>query len=340
MGPKRWESGAFWLSLWSMEFRKVIPIPLMEPKYSRSDRITLWGSCFASELADYLEQDLYPVTRSPFGILYNPLSIARGLARILEGEEPCGEELFCHEGAWHSFMHHGSFSSEKREEALARMQAAFRAGREGLLGSKLLVLTLGTAYVYTTKEGEVVNNCHKLPASAFERRRVSVDEVVAALGPVLTGLLTQCPDLRVLLTVSPIPHYADGAHESRLSKSTLLLAVDELTRSPRVNYFPSYEIMQDELRDYRFYREDYAHPSAEAVAYIMLRFRKAYLTRETIPEWEKLKKLLQHRPLTDSEAKRREHYRRLLERLESFAQKNPHPYLQSEITRLKNHIIA
>ncbi len=318
-----------------MEFRKIIEIPVAEHLYRHADGITLWGSCFASELAEYLEQDLYSVCRSPYGVMYNPLSIARGLTEVLEGVPPSGESLFCHDGLWHSYMHHGAFSSEEQSEALVRMREAFESGREELLGSRLLVITLGTAYVYTTKAGEIVNNCHKLPASLFERRRVSVDEVVSALGQALSQWQALCPDLRVILTVSPIPHYADGAHESRLSKSVLLLAVDELTRLPQVDYFPSYEIMHDELRDYRFYREDYAHPSQQAVDYIMQRFATTYLAPEPDPEWDKLRRLLRHKPLTDSPIKRQEHYQRLLERLECFAQKRPHPLVLSELKRLK-----
>lgn len=321
-----------------MEFRKIIPIRRAETQFGHSDPMTLWGSCFASELAEYLEQDLYRVHRSPYGVMYNPLSIARGLQAVLDDRAPEGEELFYHDGAWHSFMHHSYFSASEEEQALARMREAFERSREGLLDSRLLVITLGTAYVYATKEGEVVNNCHKLPAAAFERRRVSVDEVVDALYPVLTRAVGECRDLHVLLTVSPIPHYADGAHESRLSKSTLLLAADELSTLPRVGYFPSYEIMQDELRDYRFYREDYAHPTPQAVGYIMERFRETYLLEEVDPEWEKLRKLLHHRPLSSSPRRVQEHYSALLERLEAFAQKRPHPFLQSEITRLKTRI--
>lgn len=321
-----------------MIFRKVIDIKPAPQQYDHQSHFMLWGSCFADRLTDYLREELYPVAVSPYGIMYNPISIAEGMERLLAGATPTVDELVEWDGRWHSMMHHGAFSHPSREMALRRMVDAFHTAERELPETDLFVFTLGTAWIYE-EAGRVVNNCHKLPASRFTRRRLSVKEIVERWAPLLKRLLERCPSARVLLTVSPIPHYRDGAHESRLSKAVLLLAAEELLRHlpERVHYFPSYEIMQDELRDYRFYGEDMTHPSDQAVAYIMERFGETFLLREEMPllsSWHKIRRQLHHRPLSDDPDRLREYYSHLLDSLRQINTQLPREILADEIDRI------
>lgn len=322
-----------------MIFRKVIEINKPDRLYDRGDRFTLWGSCFSTRLRDYLMGALYDVTDSPYGIMYNPLSMAQGMERLLSDAPPREDELILRDGRWHSMMHHGDFSHSSKVVALQQMRAAFERSRAALQETKLLILTFGTAWVYE-RQGEVVNNCHKLPAEDFTRRRLSIDEIVSVWGRLIPTLTEQTPGIRILITVSPIPHYRDGAHESRLSKAILLLAAERLTElfPDQVSYFPSYEIMQDELRDYRFYDRDMAHPSDQAAEYIIERFREYYLREESGPalqKWEKVRKQLNHRPLTDSRESLRAYYDSLLSSLHEIRAELPRDYLDNEVQRIQ-----
>ena len=325
--------------LWGMIFRKVIEIKKPDRLYDRGDRFALWGSCFSTRLRDYLMGALYDVTDSPYGIMYNPLSMAQGMERLLSDDAPREDELILRDGRWHSMMHHGAFSHSSKEVALQQMRSAFERSRAALQETNLLILTFGTAWVYE-RQGEVVNNCHKLPAEDFTRRRLSIDEIVSVWGRLIPTLTEQAPGIRILLTVSPIPHYRDGAHESRLSKAILLLAAERLTElfPDRVSYFPSYEIMQDELRDYRFFDRDMAHPSDQAAEYIIERFREYYLREESGPalqKWERVRKQLNHRPLTDSRESLRAYYDSLLSSLLEIRAELPRDYLDHEIQRIQ-----
>lgn len=321
-----------------MKWCKEIEILPLAKQYSREEHIVLWGSCFAQELYLHLYQHLYQVHFSPYGIMYNPLSMARGLQQLLDGQSVEEHELYQHQGLWHSAMHHGSYSATTKEVTLAHIHRDFQSQRELIPHTKLWVFTFGTAYLYqwATPPHDIVNNCHKLPASSYTRRRASVDEIIQAWEPILDQLTTH--DSQVVFTVSPIPHYRDGAHESRVSKAALLLAIEELTQHPCVHYFPSYEIQLDELRDYRFFKEDMAHPTAQAVSYILKRFAE-YALQPLDPlgkKWEKLLPQLQHRPI--NEADQHEYFARLIAELQALQEHIPHPYLTSQIHLLEQKL--
>lgn len=322
--------------------RKVIPIDAPETKISHDSRISLWGSCFADHLRAYLESELYPVASSPFGIMYNPLSMAEGLRRVLENEMPSASELELIDGLWISPMHHGSFSGTDKGEVLKVMTGALEEAVRTLPETRLFVFTFGTAYVYEEKaSGRIVNNCHKRPAKDFSRRRAGVAEVTEVWTPLIESLLDKAPSSEVLFTVSPIPHYRDGAHENRVSKSVLHLALEEILEHSdrnRVRYFPAYELMQDELRDYRFYADDFAHPTPLAVEYIMERFKETYLAPWTLAdEWHRVRSLLGHRPITTDPIRLKRHYEDLLRRLTELREKFAHPALDTAINDILNH---
>lgn len=239
------------------------------------------GSCFADEIGDRLREGDFRIEQNPFGTLYNPASIAAALHRIIDDREIDASDLVQHEELWHSWHHHGSFSRPTKEECLKVCNSRINQAHRALKEATLLIVTFGTAWVFE-HDDSVVANCHKLPPQEFVRRRMTVEEIVALWSPLLQKLSTFNPQLTTLFTVSPIRHMADGAHGNQLSKATLLLAVDELLSSLTSHlspcYFPAYEIVLDELRDYRFYGPDMTHPTPLAVDVVWERFQSATMT--------------------------------------------------------------
>ena len=256
-----------------MKLQTIVDIQPSAWKIGYEDRILMVGSCFSDEIGAQMQEHYLHVTCNPFGTLYNPLSIAQALTMT---EMPV---LVEHEGLWHSMAHHGAFSRADKNEAEQAIRGSIETMQQALQEATVVIVTFGTAWVYELKDGisglgvsGLVGNCHKLQESCFNRRRLSVDEIVAAWKPILA----QYSDKRWLFTVSPIRHIRDGLHENQLSKATLLQAVEYLG-----DYFPSYEIMLDELRDYRFYADDLVHPSSLAVNYIWERFVDTFCTPQT-----------------------------------------------------------
>ena len=292
-----------------MKLQTVVDIKPLEWKIGYEDKILLVGSCFADSIGQMMEQRGLQVTCNPFGTLYNPVSIAQALNYQLpmtNDQLPLVE----YDGLWHSMAHHGSFSRPTKEEAEEAVKASIETMQKALNEANVVIVTFGTAWVYEMKDAArlsgsgaspVVGNCHKLPAENFTRRRLSVDEIVQTWQPIIA----QYPDKHWLFTVSPIRHIKDGLHENQLSKTTLLLAVEQITndQSPMTNtisYFPSYEILLDELRDYRFYADDLVHPSSMAINYIWERFADTFCTPQTRNEMQiryKQWKFNQHIPL-------------------------------------------
>lgn len=262
---------------------QVPPLPL---RLDLDCGIVALGSCFADEIGSRLLLGGFNVELNPFGTLYNPASIATALERIIDCRELTGTDLVQHEGLWHSWLHHGSFSRPTTTETLDTCNSRMLKAHEALRSARLLMITFGTAWVYETG-GNIVGNCHKLPATMFTRRRMTVEEIVAMWSPLLTKITAFNPKISIMFTVSPIRHMADGAHGNQLSKATLLLAVDELCSAHRAGsatYFPSYEIVLDELRDYRFFGPDMAHPTPLAIDVVYDRFQQATMSAATMQQ--------------------------------------------------------
>ncbi len=263
-----------------MKLQTTVDIKSSEWQAPIDARWLLLGSCFSDEIGRKMDEHYLRVTSNPFGTLYNPLSIAQALQMT---EMP---ELVEYGGLWHAMSHHGSFSFATREDTERAVQQSIDTMQTALREADTIIVTFGTAWVYEQmvnckwSNGKcIVANCHKMPADLFTRRRLSVEEILAAWKPILK----QYKDKRWVFTVSPIRHIKDGLHENQLSKAILLLAVDRLL-SDSSSYFPSYEILLDELRDYRFYADDLVHPSTMAVECIWQRFAETYFSAETRKE--------------------------------------------------------
>jgi len=286
-----------------MKLISEVQLPDYPFKIDHHTPLMMMGSCFTENIGKQLMRYLFPVCINPYGVTYNPLSVKKGLDALLERDTYRMEDLDHYNDLWFSFDHYTKFSSPHQEEALAKINGAFRKAKEMMPKVQYLIITWGTAWVYRyNPTGEVVCNCHKIPASQFTRSRLSADEITRTYESLIPQLLALNPHMKILLTVSPVRHWKDGAHGNQLSKATLLLAAESLINQfpEHLFYFPSYEIVMDELRDYRFYSEDLVHINPLATTYIWEKFKQSLLSgeaRHIIQEISPLLKLLEHRPL-------------------------------------------
>lgn len=285
-----------------MRFRTEIDVPRAAFTVSHSLSGFVAGSCFSEHIARRLVDAKFPIEANPTGILFNPQSIGQMLGRLVSGKPYGAQELRQGGGLWFSYSHHGSFSDVSQENTMARINEAYRKGADALRASDYVIITFGTAWIYRLAEsGEVVANCHKQPAAMFVRERLTVGDIVAQYDALMRGELA---GKQVLFTVSPVRHLKDGFVENSLSKAILRTAVAELTeRFPKqAFYFPSFEIMNDDLRDYRFYAEDMVHPSPQAVDYIWDKFSTFAMEPQTtalLPRLGRLNSALGHRVMKD-----------------------------------------
>jgi GSCFA family len=260
------------------------------------------GSCFVENIGQKLMDRQLPFHQNPFGIVYNPLSMAAQLDLLMTEKRFVENDLVQINGLFHSWLHHGFYSDYNVVSTLNNINQSIDKARLFLKNTKRLFLTFGSATVYQLKTtGETVANCHKAPPPYFDKKRLSTTEIVAAVLPILEKLSAQIIDLQIIITISPVRHLRDGLIENNLSKATLLLAADELVQKlPNVSYFPAYELIMDDLRDYRFFERDMMHPTEQAVDYVWQFFSDTYFSEETktvVREVEKIKAMQAHRPL-------------------------------------------
>lgn len=319
-----------------MNLYTSVDLPDNLPRITQRDNLLLMGSCFAVNMGQLLVDAKFCCDINPFGVLYNPFSISAALREIAGDKIYSRDDLLFYRECWHSSMHHSDFSSPDMEETLRQINTRLVSAREKMSRLDCVLLTFGTAWVYEDNEtGKVVGNCHKRPESAFTRRRLSVDEIVTDYSKLFSHLLEVNARLKFIITVSPIRHIRDGLHENQLSKATLLLAAERLQAAfpDRVFYFPAYELLLDELRDYRFYAEDLVHPSSVAIQYIREKFMQCCFTKEALlimDECENIRKALEHKPFHPES----EGYKRFLEqivlKMEQLNRKYPYLDFQKE----------
>lgn len=282
-------------------FRTVVDIPKSENQINYQTKILMLGSCFVENIGNIMTQNKFNTTVNPFGVIYNPISVANSLKILIENKIFDENDLNFANGLYFSYYHHGSFSNANADECLENMNAKMQSASLDLAGADILFITFGTSWVFELIDsGKVVSNCHKQSAGIFNRYRLEVDEIVKLYKELILSLSLFNPHLKIVFTLSPIRHWKDGAHANQLSKSTLLLAIDHMVQLfDQVSYFPSYEIVMDELRDYRFYHEDMIHMNTASVNYIWSRFEDTFMHKETLDQMKKIKKLIlaaKHRP--------------------------------------------
>ena len=311
-----------------LKLNTPVEIGPLEKRFSYRDSILFIGSCFADEMGRRCEELYFDTLTNPFGVLFNPCSVAQCLG-LLEGYgiNSCGcsfvpEDVIETPDGYCSFHHHGSFCRSTPEEFLDDANRALAEGSEFYYREGWVVVTLGTAFIYTDREsGQPVSNCHKLPQERFERTMIDVERVY----DMLSQYVAARPDRQWVFTVSPVRHLADGLHANQLSKATLHLGIEKLvSRYPNAHYFPAYEIMMDELRDYRFYADDMMHPSQLAASYIFGKFMEWAFSdsdRPLLAEAENVRSMMQHRLLNPGTPQAAQFERRRDEALTSLLKK-------------------
>ena len=308
-----------------MKLTTPVQINPLDKRLTYKDSILFIGSCFADEMGRRCTERYFDTRVNPFGVLFNPCSISDCLG-LLEGyginAEQCSfipDDVIETVGGFCSFHHHGSMARPTAQEFLDNANKVLADASDFYYREGWVVVTLGTAFIYTDKEsGNVVANCHKLPADRFERTMISADQVYDALSQYVAAR----PDRQWIFTVSPVRHLADGLHANTLSKATLHLGIEKLVnRYPNAHYFPAYEILMDELRDYRFYADDMMHPTQQAADYIFERFMDFALAdsdRPLLKEADKVRGMMQHRIMNEGTAEAIRFERQRKEVLESF----------------------
>lgn len=291
-----------------MIFHTEVNITPLNHSIHYCDGLLFLGSCFADEVGSLCRGLGFDALVNPFGVLYNPASIAQSVERLDSGKSFGHEDVIeVGEGQYCTFSHNTTFWNRSEEELLEQVKQCLAEAHAHFVKSKWIILSLGTSWVFRNKEnGFVVSNCHKLPADRFERVFLPVEQSVQYL----SEIVQQHPEKRFIFTVSPLRHLKDGLHENQLSKAALLLAVDQVCKQfGNAHYFPAYEILLDEMRDYRFYKEDMVHPTEQAVRYIWERFVDFAIDPKEKPAMKaaaELKQMLQHRPVfPESEAFKR-----------------------------------
>ena len=299
-----------------MNLQTKITVAAPDFSIDYNSRLMMLGSCFAENMGSKFSYYKFDVDVNPCGIIYNPLSVANVLRLLVEGKRFEKNDLREVGGKWVSLFHHGAFSSADPDECLHRINDRLTKATGELRTLDLLVITWGTAWVYKyIPENMIVSNCHKIPSQEFERSRLSVEDIVKEYVELIERLREINPGLRILFTVSPIRHWKDGAHGNQLSKATLLLAIDRLREEiQHVYYFPAYEIVLDELRDFRFYAEDMLHVSGFTVDYIWERFLYSFISPEVfglMNQIGRINKGVAHRPFEPQS----EEYQRLVKKM-------------------------
>ncbi|MBL7911456.1 MAG: GSCFA domain-containing protein [Bacteroidia bacterium] len=286
-----------------MQFHLNYTPPKFDFDINHKHNLFLIGSCFSENIGALLKQHKFNTSSNPNGILFNPASIHQSLTDILNAKDLSDNFILSRNGLYYSYLHHTSINAPSANELKENVNSQTKKAQAYLKESDVLVITFGTAFFYhhlTT--GQVVANCHKQPQQIFEKNLLAVNEIVSAYTGLIKKLQNFNPKLKIIFTVSPVKYLRDGVTENNLSKSTLILSVHELIKqNKKCCYFPAYELVNDDLRDYRFYKEDLAHPNEQAITYVWEKFSDACFNDRTIElnkQIYKLNQALNHREMS------------------------------------------
>ena len=320
----------------AMNLQTEVIIPEQPFRINHSDKILLLGSCFAENIGKKLRESKFSVDLNPFGTLYNAHSIGSAVSILCGSKIYKENDLVERQGIYNSFDHHSRFSATTAIDTLNLINEQITVSRESLQSTQTVLITLGTRSIYKIKgEDRVVSNCHKFPEKSFDRYACSCAEITEQCEQMLQQLWSIQPTMRVIFTVSPIRHWKDGAHENQLSKATLLLAIEAIQKQypQHITYFPAYEIVMDQLRDYRFYADDMIHPSTVAINYIWEQFKNSYFTKNTmevIEQYTEIQKAINHKPFNPSSEQYHKFIMQTLLKVEQLKEKIPFFDLNNE----------
>lgn len=313
-----------------MQFRTIIPITKYDFPIDYQSEVVLLGSCFAENMGEKFEYFKFKTTVNPFGIIFNPVSIEKLVRRSVQKNYFTEKDIFFHNEAWHCFEVHSELSNSNKEVFLKELNDLIESTHFHLTKSTHILITLGTSWVYRTIEtNNIVANCHKVPQKQFTKELLSVEIVKESLQNIIELISSVNPNAKFIFTVSPVRHIKDGFVENNLSKSNLITAIHKIINHQLsiANYFPSYEIMMDELRDYRFYAEDMLHPNQTAIDYIWIKFFENYIKKEEFETMQQvcdIQKALHHRPFNSSSAKYQQFQELVKSKIAQLQHKLPH----------------
>lgn len=323
-----------------MNFTTKISLTKSNRPIDYHSRMACLGSCFAVNIGQKFNYFKFENTINPFGILFHPLAIEKLVLKAIDQDVISEKDIFFHNEQWHSFDAHSELGQADKTRFLEYLNHGLEKTRASLQSATHLLITLGTAWVYRHLEsGEVVANCHKIPQKAFQKELLSIEQILQSLQTILHRVRSVNPDVKIIFTVSPVRHLKDGFVENQLSKAHLIAALHRSINFPdfsqnvkneegweEPSYFPAYEIVMDELRDYRFYAEDMLHPNQIAIDYIWERFRESHIAATAYPvmnEVESIQKALCHKPFNIDSAKHQQFLSDLNKRISSLNERFP-----------------
>lgn len=295
-----------------------------------NSKVLSLGSCFAVNMAEKLDYFKFQNTCNPFGILFHPLAIEKLVDFAVSGKQFTGKDIFFYDERWHSFDAHSDLSNPKAEDLISDLDAIIKFTNQQIKEATHVIITYGTSWVYRFIESnEIVANCHKVPQKQFKKELLSVETVKKSIENTIYLIHSINPEANIIFTVSPVRHIKDGFVENQWSKANLISAIHQVlnptvTLSSSKGYFPSYEIMMDELRDYRFYAEDMLHPNQVAIDYIWERFSETYISQEnysTMKEVESIQKGLAHRSFNQNSESQIKFEEKLAEKITNLVSK-------------------
>ena len=311
------------------DFRTKVDVQPYPFSLNYSTPALFCGSCFTENVGSIMVASKMPILVNPFGVVYNPISVKLVIESILRAKPLSDSDLNFRNGLWFSYLHHTSFSSPIKEKCLELINTNLYKAAEFAKGMEYLLITFGTARVYYLKvNGQPVANCHKIPAREFENRLMSVEEIVNSWSTLIDELIKRTPNLKIVFTVSPVRHWKDGAIGNQLSKSILNVAIHELIKKYPNNafYFPAYEILMDDLRDYRYYADDMLHPSKVAVDYIWEKFKGSFIDSKStnlMGDIERILSAANHKPYNSNTPEHRDFIVNVLEHIKRIKAINP-----------------
>ena len=316
-----------------MNFHLQFPtIPCVE-KLNYSQSSFFMGSCFAENIGDTMQQFKFKTIVNPHGILYNPLSIAVALRRYMKSDFVTESELFFANDCWNSWEHHSRFSNPDQQNCLLAINKNISDAHVSLKNAEWLFITFGSAFVYR-KNNKLVSNCHKQPQKEFLKQLLNPSEIIDAYTSLMMELKKFNPKLKIVFTISPVRYVRDGVVENNLSKARLIDAVHQL-KNDAAFYFPAYELVIDDLRDYRFYKEDMVHPNEQAVKYVFDKFRNSFFDESTDSLFERINEILlakKHKPFNADSTSHKKFKNKFLQRIQSIQTQHPFLDLRAEQT--------
>lgn len=311
-----------------MNFRTTLQLPPAPKKITYYTPIVSIGSCFAQNIATRFAYYKFPITANPFGVLFHPIAIQKVIQRALAQQPYTPEDFFLHNELWHSFSLHSDISKPELQETISFANTQQNKLYQALKEAQFFFITFGTAWVYTHKATrEMVANCHKVPQTHFSKHLLSVEEIQQSIYQIISSVKTLNPHIECICTISPVRHLKDGFLENQVSKSHLFAALYPVISKQTCHYFPSYELLLDELRDYRFYTDDMVHPSELAINYIWQQLTATYIdtdTQKTMKQIDNIQKSLAHRPFNPHTENHKAFQEQLQQKIAAIQAQYPH----------------